>query len=96
MYNLKETIRPSADLRNHYNEISTQCRENSAAIISTVNGRADTVTVSYDEYQKMCARMELYEMLLMSQDDISNGRVSDAWEMFDKLENKYGEASDEV
>ena len=96
MYNLKETIRPSADLRNHYNEISTQCREGSAAIISTVNGRADTVTVSYDEYQKMRARMELYEMLLMSQDDISNGRVSDAWEMFDKLEAKYGETIDEV
>lgn len=96
MNNLKETIRPSADLRNHYNEISTQCRESSAAIISTVNGRADTVTVSYDVYQKMRARMDLYEMLLMSQDDISNGRVSDAWEMFDKLETKFGAAIDEV
>ena len=28
MYTLKETIRPSADLRNHYNEVSKQCREN--------------------------------------------------------------------
>ena len=27
MANLRETIRPSADLRNHYNEISKQCRE---------------------------------------------------------------------
>lgn len=27
MIPLQETIRPSADLRNHYNEISKQCRE---------------------------------------------------------------------
>ena len=27
MSNLRETIRPSADIRNHYNEISKQCRE---------------------------------------------------------------------
>lgn len=96
MENLKETIRPSSDIRNHYNEISTQCRENRAAIISTVNGRADTVTISYNEYEKIQARMELYEKLLLAQDDISKGRVSDAWDMFNKLEQKYGEASDEV
>lgn len=96
MENLKETIRPSADIRNHYNEISAQCREESAAIINTVNGRADTVTLSYDDYQKLSARMELYEMLLLSQDDIANGRVGDAWEMFDKLEGKYGAAIDEI
>ena len=27
MYHIRESIRPSADLRNHYNEISKQCRE---------------------------------------------------------------------
>ncbi|MDY2946118.1 MAG: type II toxin-antitoxin system Phd/YefM family antitoxin, partial [Lachnospiraceae bacterium] len=31
MMTLKESIRPSADLRNHYNEISKQCRENREA-----------------------------------------------------------------
>ena len=43
MYSLQETIRPSADLRNHYNEISKQCREKNEAVIITVNGRGDTV-----------------------------------------------------
>ena len=38
MYHIRESIRPSADLRNHYNEISKQCREDEAVII-TVNGR---------------------------------------------------------
>ena len=31
MSNLRETIRPSADIRNHYNEISKQCREDKEA-----------------------------------------------------------------
>ena len=39
MYHIRESIRPSADLRNHYNEISKQCREDNEAVIITVNGR---------------------------------------------------------
>ena len=46
MISLQETIRPSADLRNHYNEISKQCREQKEAVIITVNGRGDTVSIS--------------------------------------------------
>lgn len=38
MYHIRESIRPSADLRNHYNEISKQCREENEAVIITVNG----------------------------------------------------------
>ncbi len=36
---LLETIRPSADLRNHYNEISKQCREYDKVVIIAVNRR---------------------------------------------------------
>ncbi len=46
MANLRETIRPSADLRNHYNEISKQCREEKEAVIITVHGKGDTVSLS--------------------------------------------------
>ena len=53
MLTLQESIRPSADLRNHYNEISRQCKEKKEAVIITVNGRGDTVTLSYEEYKKM-------------------------------------------
>ena len=34
-----EAIRPSSDLRNHYNEISRQCHEERNPVIITVNGR---------------------------------------------------------
>ena len=36
MLTLKESIRPSADLRNHYNDISKQCKEIRKAVIITI------------------------------------------------------------
>ena len=53
MLSIQESIRPSADLRNHYNEISKQCKENKEAVIITVNGRGDTVSLSYEEYKNI-------------------------------------------
>lgn len=76
MLSLQETIRPSADLRNHYNEISKQCREDNEAVIITVNGRGDTVSLSYEEYKSMKARIELLEILSEAEDDVRNGRVA--------------------
>jgi len=82
---LKETIRPSADLRNHYSEISRQCREQREAVIITVNGRGDTVSVGYDEYNLMKARLELLEMLADSEEDVRSGRVAPVQETFDEI-----------
>ena len=85
MMTLKESIRPSADLRNHYSEISKQCRENREAVIITVNGRGDTVSISYEEYQNMRARIELLELLAQGEDDVKNGRLAPITETFDDL-----------
>ena len=85
MYALQETIRPSADLRNHYNEISRQCREENEAVIITVNGRGDTVSLAYEEYKRMKSRSELVEILAEAEDDVRNGRVAPISETFDDL-----------
>ena len=50
---IQESIRPSADLRNHYNEIARQCKEGNEVVIITVNGRCDTVSMAYEEYRRM-------------------------------------------
>lgn len=47
MANLRETIRPSADLRNHYNEISKQCREEKEAVIITVHGKGSCNEINF-------------------------------------------------
>ena len=85
MFTLQETIRPSADLRNHYNEISKQCRERKEAVIITVNGRGATVSMSYEEYKNIKARIELLEILTEAEDDFKNGRLAPIGDTFDEL-----------
>ena len=85
MLNLQESIRPSADLRNHYNDISKQCKDNKEAVIITVNGRGDTVSLSYETYKNMKARIELLEILAEAEDNVTNNRVAPITDTFDDL-----------
>ena len=85
MNSIHESIRPSADLRNHYSEISKQCREKGDAVIITVNGRGDTVSLGYDDYKRILARLELLELLAEAENDVMNGRVALVSETFDDL-----------
>ena len=85
MLNYQESIRPSADLRNHYSEISRQCREGREVVIITVNGRGDTVSLSYEYYKKLKARLELLELLAEAEHDVINGRVAPMEETFSEL-----------
>jgi prevent-host-death family protein len=91
MLSLKECIRPSADLRNHYNEISRQCRENKEAVIITVNGRGDTVSIAYEEYMRLKSRIQLLEILAESDEDVKYGRTAPVQDTFDDLRNQLKE-----
>ena len=82
---IPETIRPSADLRSRYSEISKLCRDNREAVIITVNGRGDTVSIGYEQYQQMKSRIELLEMLGEAEDDVCNGRTATLKSTFDTL-----------
>ena len=93
MQALQERIRPSADLRNHYNEISRQCREDKEAVIITVNGRGDTVSLSYEEYKRMKARIELLEILAEAEEDVNAGRVAPLEDTFTSLRAMLKERS---
>ncbi len=85
MFNMQETIRPSADLRNHYSDISKECHEANSAVIITVNGKGDTVSLSYEEYKRMKSRLELLEILSEAEEDVQNGRVEPIENTFNNL-----------
>ena len=85
MQTIQERISLSADLRNHYNEISKQCRENNEAIIITANSRGDTVSLSYEEYTRMKARLELLKILEEADEDVNVGRVAPMGDTFASL-----------
>ena len=82
---IAEAIRPSADLRNHYSEVSKDCREGGQAVIITVNGRGDTVSLGYEQYQDMKARMALLEILGEAEQDVVAGRLAPMEDTFDRL-----------
>lgn len=81
-------IRPSADLRNHYSEISKECRETRKPVVITVNGRGDTVLLGLQEYNQMEAELELLRTLAEAEEDVLNGRVESIENTFDDIRSK--------
>lgn len=82
---LESSIRPSADLRNHYSEISRQCRESRDAVIITVNGRGDTAVLGLQDYYQMKSELELLRTLAEAEDDVKHGNVAPIQNSFDDL-----------
>lgn len=56
-------IRPSADLRNNYSEISDYCHKYSEPVFITKNGKGDLAVMSIETYERLCGRLELYNLL---------------------------------
>ena len=78
-------IRPSADLRNHYKEISELCKSSNEPVYITVNGREDTVMVSAKLLNELYQTMNLIKEINKGLDDIANGREMDLSEAKSKL-----------
>ena len=84
------SIRPSKDLRNNYNQISTLSRSNPVAI--TVNGKEDTVVVSHEDFvdqqqyiSELEARLSVYAHLAQAMDDVKLGRTQEMDAAFDDI-----------
>jgi PHD/YefM family antitoxin component YafN of YafNO toxin-antitoxin module len=57
------TIRPSADLRNSYNEISEFCHKYTEPVFITKNGQGDLAVMSIETYEMLTGKMELYSRI---------------------------------
>lgn len=67
-------IKPSTDLRNNYNEISSFCHQTGEPIFITKNGCEDLVIMSIDSFNKFIGKYELYKLLEQSESDFTNDR----------------------
>lgn len=83
-----ENIRPSAELRNKYNEISNLCKETREPVYITVNGHGDTVFLSLEKFNQMQTELELFKMLSESEDDVRNNRVKPVTDTFSEIRKK--------
>ncbi|MCF0157431.1 type II toxin-antitoxin system Phd/YefM family antitoxin [Veillonella caviae] len=79
---LRETIRPSSDLRNKYPEISKSLQLRDEAAIITVNGRGDTVSLGYNTYNSLKAKITVLSSIVNGQADIIEGRTKPVEETF--------------
>ena len=84
------SIRPSKELRNNYNQISSLSRSNPVAI--TVNGKEDTVVLSHEDFvdqqqyiRELEARLAVYAHLAQALDDVKLGRTQSMDEAFDDI-----------
>lgn len=82
------TIRPSADLRNCYNEISTFCHDSAEPVFITKNGKGDLAVMSIEAYEAMTSRFELYRLIQEGLDDVKAGRISPIEETLERVRRR--------
>ena len=69
------TIRPSADLRNNYNEISELCHKYPEPVFITKNGAGDLAVMSIETYELLAGKLELYSLINEGLDRQKQGKV---------------------
>lgn len=79
-------IRPSSDLRNNYNEISTICHQTQKPVYITKNGAGDLAVMSIEMYELLVDKYELYEKLEKGVESIEKGETYLAKEVFEEIE----------
>ena len=68
-------IRPCADLRDSYNEISEFCHEYSEPVFITKNGKGDLAVMSIEVYEQLKGRLELYSLIEKGLEDERQGKI---------------------
>ena len=67
-------IRPSAAIRQNYNEIADLCRETAEPIFLTKNGEGDLVVMDIETFNRREKMLKLREELLTVEEDRLAGR----------------------
>lgn len=68
-------IRPSAAIRQNYNEIAEMCRKTAEPVFLTKNGEGDLVVMDMETYNRREKMLKLREELLAVEEDRIAGRT---------------------
>ncbi len=69
------TIKPSATIRQNYNEIADLCRKTKEPVYLTKNGEGDLVVMDVDSFTRREKMLKLREELLAVEEDRAAGRM---------------------
>ena len=84
-------IKPSAAIRQNYNEIAELCRSSQEPVYLTKNGEGDLVVMDIETFTRREKMLELQEKLLEVERDRVNGAK---YFTLDELEQELDEAID--
>ncbi len=84
-------IKPSAAIRQNYNEIAELCRSSQEPVYLTKNGEGDLVVMDIETFTRREKMLELQEKLLEIERDRINGAK---YYTLDELEHELDEAID--
>lgn len=70
---MQTIIKPSAAIRQNYNEISTLCKETQEPVFLTKNGEGDLVVMDIAAYDQRERQLELRERLIEVEELRRNG-----------------------
>ena len=86
-------IRPSANIRQNYNEISALCKATGEPVYLTKNGEGDLVVMDIEAFTRKQKMLELRERLLTIEENRLVGNVGVA---VDDLDHELKRIIDEV
>ena len=68
------SIKPSAAIRNNYNEISELCKSSGEPVYLTKNGKGDLVVMDIEAFARRESMLQLREKLIAAEEDRANGK----------------------
>lgn len=81
-------IKPSASIRNNYNEISVFCKETGEPVYLTKNGEGDLVVMNIEAFTRREKMLKLREELLAVEEERLRGKKGYSVEELDTLLKK--------
>ena len=79
-------IKPSSELRNNYNEISTLCHKSNEPIYITKNGSGDLAIMSIEAYEYLTDKYTLYKELEKGIESLKKGKKYSEEEVYKELD----------
>lgn len=78
-------IKPSAAIRNNYNEIADLCKESGQPVYLTKNGEGDLVVMDIESFTRREAMLRLREALVAAEEDRLAGKRDFSVDEVDKI-----------
>jgi prevent-host-death family protein len=79
---ITEDIRSITDLKRNTNAVLEQIHKTKRPVVLTVNGKAEAVLLSAEEYEKIENAFNLLKLLVPAEEDINNNRYTEARAFF--------------